>query len=164
MQRKTDIFDRIMRMPFLKKLEPFYKKNKEMLLYLFFGAGSFLISVLTYALMSELFQFKTTPSNAAAWGLSVTFAYITNRIWVFEKSAAEAKGIIKEIGKFVSGRIFSLIVENGLLYLLIDLLQLPNMPIKIAVSILIILLNYVISKLWVFKHIKKCAAEKESKQ
>lgn len=148
--KNEDIFDRIMHLPVLKIFEPFYKKNKETLLYLFFGFGSFLISVLTYNIFSEILNWGTLISNFLAWCLSVAFAYITNHIWVFNNSC-ENNSIGKEIMKFISGRIGSLFIEEGLLWLFIDCLNYPNMAVKIFVSFIVIVINYFVSKFWVFK-------------
>ena len=102
-KKEKDIFDRIMEIGFLKKLQPFYQKNKEMLLYLFFGvlttAVSFVTAGLSKALIEQLGFGKGVVSSAStvvSWICAVTFAYVTNRIWVFESSAEGRKEIVSE--------------------------------------------------------------------
>lgn len=148
--KEKDIFDRIMEMPIFNIFEPFYKKHKEGLLYLFFGGLSFLISILSYAILSELFYIDILVSNIFAWIFSVSFAYITNRIWVFDVKATEVGEIAKEIGRFVSGRIATLLVEEVMLLILIEWLEFDSMRVKIITSVVVILWNYFISKCWVF--------------
>jgi putative flippase GtrA len=87
-------------------------------------------------------------SNAIAWFLSVLFAYITNRIWVFE---SKSPNILKEMSLFFGGRIFSGVVDMLLMYTFIDLLVLDSTISKIIVQIIVIILNYIFSKLIVFK-------------
>ena len=82
--RKPDIFDRLMHLPVLNIFEPFYKKHKEMLLYLFFGGLTFVISVITYAFFNVSLGMNELVANIFSWILAVLFAFFTNRIWVFD--------------------------------------------------------------------------------
>ena len=152
---KNDIFDRIMHIPILKTFEPFYKRHKEVLLYLFFGVLSFLISIGTYALFTEVLHINVLIANIFAWIFSVSFAYITNRIWVFNENATGVKSILIEIVKFVSARLASLAVEELILYIFITRMRLNSMIVKIAATSIVIILNYASSKLWVFRSERK---------
>lgn len=87
-------------------------------------------------------------SNIIAWFFSVLFAYITNRIWVFESKSPE---ILKEMSLFFGGRIFSGVVDTVLMYLFIDVLVIGDFISKIVVQVIVIILNYIFSKLIVFK-------------
>ena len=149
--KKPDVFDRIMHLPGIRISEPFYLKHKEILLYLFFGLISFLISVGTYALFTEVLHVNVLIANIIAWILSVSFAYISSRIWVFENTATGGKAVIAEIGKFVSGRLGTLAIEELILYIFITRMGLNSMAVKLAATIIVIILNYVISKIWVFR-------------
>lgn len=147
---KKDIFDRIMSIKIFKFAYPFYKKYKELLLYLFFGALTTLINIVVFALFTEVVSLDELVANLIAWVVAVLFAYVTNRIWVFNSHCNNALQLIKEILSFYSGRIFTLLVEELILWLFIKQLLLAALPIKIAAQILIIVLNYIISKLFVF--------------
>ncbi len=109
---KEDIFDRMVTLTVFSELILIYKKHKEILLYLFFGIMSFLISIGTYALLTEILIVNVLVANIIAWIASVTFAYITNRIWVFEETATGAVNIFAEIGKFAFGRLATLGAEE----------------------------------------------------
>jgi putative flippase GtrA len=87
-------------------------------------------------------------SNILAWFFSVLFAYVTNRIWVFESKSPD---ILKEMSLFFGGRIFSGAVDTGLMYLFIDVLMISDLISKIVVQVIVIILNYIFSKLIVFK-------------
>lgn len=153
--KKKDIFDRIMEWRIFRPLQPFYKKYKEALLYLFFGGCTFLVGIFTYAFFEYTAGFTPLIANLFSWVFAVTFAYVTNRIWVFEDVAEEIKGVIREIFSFFSGRLATLALEEVILYIGIDLLHINSMVVKILAQVLVIISNYFISKLFVFNSKKK---------
>ena len=124
------------------------KLDRELVLYVVFGTFTFLVNVVTYFLFQSVMGINYLVSNVFAWFFSVLFAYITNRTWVFESKSPE---ILKEMSLFFGGRIFSGVVDTALMYLFIDVLVLGNTFSKIVVQIIVIVLNYVFSKLIVFK-------------
>ena len=124
------------------------KLDRELVLYVVFGAFTFLVNIVTYFLFESVMGINYLVSNVLAWFFSVLFAYITNRTWVFE---SKSPNILKEMSLFFGGRIFSGVVDTVLMYLFIDVLVLGNTFSKIVVQIIVIVLNYVFSKLIVFK-------------
>lgn len=156
--KKTDIFDRIMAKAPLNRFESIYKKNKEMLLYLFFGVLTTVVSFITAGASKVIMEalgigkdFVSTGSTVFSWICAVTFAYITNRIWVFESSATGAKLIFSEAASFYGGRIFTLIVEMLIMWIGYSFLNFNYWITKIIANIIVLILNYIISKLVVFK-------------
>ena len=150
MQEK-DIFDRIMELPVLRIVNPFYKKNKEILLYLFFGGLTFLVSISSYALFNIRIGWNALTANIASWILAVAFAYVTNRTWVFEPSTDRGSNLIKEITGFFGGRIATLVIEELILFIFITEFEMNSVLVKIVAQVVVIALNYVISKMIVFK-------------
>lgn len=146
-----DIFDRIMSLPGIRIFEPFYKKNKEMLLYLFFGFLSFVVSISTYAMFNKAFNINELTANIFSWIITVMFAFFTNRIWVFEASTESKAEFVKQMTSFYEGRIVTLVIEEIILFVFITLLGMSSMLIKVVAQVIVIILNYVISKLFVFK-------------
>lgn len=128
----------------------FYKKHKEMLLYLLFGGLSFIVSIATYYLFSEVVCMSELIANVLSWVFAVSFAFVTNYIWVFEKTTTGLKSFLSQVWKFFMGRVFTLVVEEVILVLFVTIMELPNMPVKVVAQIIVIVLNYVISKLFVF--------------
>ncbi|MBQ6512756.1 GtrA family protein [Methanobrevibacter sp.] len=122
--------------------------DRELILYVFFGTLTFFVNVIVYFLFENIFGVNYIISNIIAWFFSVLFAYITNRIWVFE---SKSSNIIKEMSLFFGGRIFSGVVDTGLMYLFIDILTIGDLISKIVVQVIVVILNYVFSKLIVFK-------------
>lgn len=148
MEKQEDIFDRIMALPLLSKFAPFYKKHKSVLLYLLFGGLTTVVSIGTYALFLPVVS--PLIANIFSWVAAVTFAYVTNRTWVF---ASNEKGlaIIQEAFAFYGGRVFTLGLEEVVLYVFITLLFFPPLTVKVFAQVIVLILNYVISKLFVFK-------------
>ncbi len=167
-KKDKDIFDRIMSLKIFSPFFGFYKKNKEVLLYLFFGALTTAVSFLTAGLskmaleaLSATSVIVASGSTVFSWICSVTFAYITNRIWVFESEATGAKNILAEAASFYGGRLFTLLTETFMMTLGNSVLRINYWVCKIVANVVVLILNYVISKLLVFRKKKpdKSAAE-----
>ncbi len=124
------------------------KIDRELILYVVFGAFTFFVNLISYFFFADVLGTNYLVSNAIAWFLSVLFAYITNRIWVFE---SKSPNILKEMSLFFGGRIFSGVVDMLLMYTFIDLLVFDSSVAKIIGQIIVIILNYIFSKLIVFK-------------
>lgn len=124
-----------------------YKKYEEIINYLIFGVLTTLVSIISYFIFSKIFGVYYLISNIISWILSVLFAYITNKLYVFKSN----NKIIKELINFFSSRIFTFIVDMMMMYILVSILKLDDMLVKIIVQIIVIVLNYVLSKLFVFK-------------
>ena len=148
---KKDIFDKIMSLHVFNIFEPFYKKNKEALLYLFFGGLTFFLSIFLFWFMDEVLHIHELINNAIDWVICVAFQFFTNRTWVFDAEVDNKKDFWKQAGSFTAGRLFTLGVEEGLLLIFVTIMGFPKMPIKLGATFIVIVLNYVISKLIVFK-------------
>lgn len=151
MQNKPDIFDRLIQLPLLRLFQPLYQEYKEPLLYLFFGGLTTILSIGLFWAFTHPLQMNALTANAAGWILCVLFAYITNRTWVFTEKAQNAQGILRECGAFILGRVGTLVMEEAVLWLGIDLLGMNSMVVKVFAQVLVVVGNYFISKLLVFK-------------
>lgn len=125
-----------------------YKKYEEIINYLIFGALTTLISVLSYALFTRVFNINYILSNIISWVVAVTFAFFTNKIYVFKSKNEELTG---EMIKFYLSRLTSLGIELAVMFLMVDLLNINDIISKIIVQFIVIVLNYVFSKIFVFK-------------
>lgn len=130
-----------------------YKKYQEIIKYLIFGILTTIINLLTYYLLVYAIFNPNNPlelqiTNIISWFISVAFAYITNKKYVFN---SQNKNITKEILKFFSSRISTLLLDIILMFTFVTILNLNDKIIKIVVAIIIIILNYILSKLLVFK-------------
>lgn len=150
-EEQKDIFDRIMSLPVLNIFEPFYKKHKEGLMYLFFGGLAFFLSIFLFWFMDSVMQLNEIVNNTIDWIICVAFQFFTNRTWVFDGKVDNNRDFLKQAGSFTAGRLFTLVVEDAILAVFVTWLNFPSMPVKLAATFVVIVLNYVISKLFVFK-------------
>ena len=132
----------------MKKIISLYKKYEEIINYLIVGGLTTLVSIVVYALFTKCFHINYMISNVISWIISVLFAYITNRIFVFK---SKSRDILLEIYQFFKYRIFSFLIDVLFMYILVELINVDDMISKIIVQVIVIVLNYVFSKLFVFK-------------
>ena len=128
-------------------IKTLYAKYKEIILYLFFGALTTLVNIASYAVCAHLLKLGWEVSNVIAFVLSVLFAYVTNRRYIFE---SKKQNVIKEIALFFFFRILSLGIDMVCMYLILDVIEMQDLIAKIAVQVIVIVLNYLFSKLIVF--------------
>lgn len=135
----------------MSKLIRLFKKYREPILYLFFGGCTTLVNFVSYVLATRVLNLSVGAATALAWILSVLFAYVTNRRWVFESTARGVSAVIKEMIGFFGARLATGLMDIGLMALFVDRLGFNDLIMKIASNVLVILLNYVFSKLFIFK-------------
>lgn len=133
------------------KIGEIINKYREQLLYLFFGGLTFLVSVLSFAALISFAHLNELIANVISWILAVLFAFFTNRIWVFQSPTKGCHEFIKQMGSFFGGRVVTLLIEELILLVFISTLHFPSMVVKIIAQVIVIVLNYVISKLFVFR-------------
>ena len=125
-------------------------KYKQFLLYALFGGLTFVVSVMSYGFFCTLLAFNELFSNLLSWILAVSFAFFTNRIWVFQSPTNTSIEFFHQLLKFFSSRLATLGVEEIILLLFVTIMHLPNMLVKIAAQIIVIILNYILSKKVIF--------------
>ena len=154
MNEKKDIFDKIMSLPILNNFMEPYKKYKEILLYLFFGGLTALVSIGSYAYCDVILGMNPLIANIISWILAVTFAYITNKIWVFQVEIHGKKELLQQIFSFYTGRLLTLGIEEAILLVFITKLGFNSLVVKVVAQVVVVLSNYVISKCFVFREDK----------
>lgn len=127
------------------------KKYRSAILYVIFGGFTTLINIIVYYFSSYVGGFDTVSSNIIAWILSVLFAYITNRKWVFESQNDTKKGVMKEISSFFGCRLATGVLDVLIMFISVDILNLNGMLMKCFSNILVIIINYIASKFMIFK-------------
>ncbi len=150
-ENTVDIFDKIMELPVLRAFKPFYQKHKEILLYLFFGGVSVILNLGLYFLFNQVMDINELIANVICWVICVLFQFFTNRTWVFESGNNNKSSFIKQLLSFFGGRVFTLLIEELILGIFITALGFNSLVIKVVAQIITIILNYIISKLFVFK-------------
>lgn len=132
----------------LKKL---IQKHWQILSYVFFGGLTTLVNWLVYFPLFNYFGVDSAVSNVIAWAASVAVAFLTNKPFVFKSHDWSVGTVFPELTKFVSARLLSGLIETLSLLVLVTWLGLDGNVMKVVISIIVVLLNYVASKLIVFK-------------
>ena len=148
---KKDIFDRLMSLPLLRFFEPFYRRHKSVLLYLFFGGATTGVNWLFFWLFYGPCGMHELVANLLAWVLAVLFAFFTNRIWVFAAPTSGALAFLRQLFLFTLSRVTTFLLEEGAVWLFITTLRFPAMPVKILAAIAVVILNYVFSRIVGFR-------------
>lgn len=126
-------------------------RAKELTAYIFWGAVTTLVNYAVYFVCTKLFVIHYLLSNLIAWFLSVLFAYIVNKVFVFASKDWSGKRLFKEIWQFMAARVFSGAAETGMLWVLVDIMGYQDTIIKITAGMFVIVVNYVFSKWIIFR-------------
>ncbi len=147
----------------MEKLKALFEKYREIISYIFWGVMTTAVSFITYCLFTLLFTaFLDTRaavfiSNALSWVCAVLFAFVTNKLWVFNSKSFKKAIVLPEFLKFLSSRIATGVIEMAGLPLLVylglggALFGIEGLAAKIIINVIVIVLNYVFSKLIIFK-------------
>ena len=135
----------------MEKIKALFIKYKEQILYVFFGGLTTLINWGAYALCYKVLSVPNIPSTVIAWILGVAFAFITNKLWVFESKSFDRKTLLRELWTFVAARLATGLLDMGIMYLAVDVLGGNGLVWKLISNVIVIILNYVFSKLIVFR-------------
>lgn len=132
----------------METLKTLYQRYREIINYLFFGVLTTVVNYVTYLVMSPFFVLTTVPT-VVAWVLSVLFAYLTNRKYVF-CSHSTGREALKEAGGFVTARVMSGVLDVAIMWVFADCIGFNDLVIKLLSNVVVVVFNYVASKLVVF--------------
>ena len=135
----------------MKVIKRLIEKYQSFIFYGIFGVLTTIVNIVTYQLCYERFGISNTISNVAAWILAVTITYLTNKVWVFESKSWKWEILKREIPTFISCRLATGVLDIVIMYICVDVMQWHAMLMKIISNILVIILNYIFSKLVIFK-------------
>lgn len=133
------------------KIRDLLVKYQDIISYLFFGVLTTVVNYLVYYPLTNLFSFDETLANVIAWVVSVAFAFVTNKPFVFKSYDWSSEVVVPELTKFVSTRIGSGLLETAMIFVFVKLLRFDGNIVKLVVSVLVVIINYVGSKLIVFR-------------
>ena len=134
------------------KIKKMFEKYRELIMYVFFGVLTFVVSVISFEMISK----------TLSWIIAVLFAYVVNKLWVFQSKSWKPTLVIREAASFFAARIFSLVIALGAMWVLVKILNaVMSGPLfgflsvesiaNICSTALEVIINYIFSKLWVFK-------------
>ncbi len=142
-----------------------FKKHRELIVYLVFGVLTTLVNFASFWLFGILLGAELyLVTNIIAWAISVAFAYITNKLFVFESKSFAPAVLVKELGEFILARVLSLGLEELGLWLLVDIMGLGGLVLellglaitgqliaKVILAVIVVLANYIFSKFIIFR-------------
>ena len=135
----------------MKKILSLIEKYYDILSYLFFGVLTTVVNYIIYLPCYNLLGLSASVSNMIAWVVAVAFAYLTNKPFVFRSHDWSTKTVVPELTKFVGSRIASGALETVIIFVTVDCLLWNGNVMKLVTSVLVVILNYVASKLLVFR-------------
>ena len=145
----------------LKKLADLYRNHKEAMRYLIFGALTTIVNILTYFIFAKVIltpigndTLKVNISEIIAFIAGVIFAYITNKLYVFNSKTNSIKELTREIASFFSCRIFTEIISILMMNMAVTF-KINDVFMKVVSNIVVIILNFVFSKILIFKNKKE---------
>ena len=135
----------------LKELADWYRSHQEGMRYLIFGALTTLVNIVAYSILYYVFHINNATSNIIAWIIGATFAYITNKLYVFNSKVNTKIELLKEILYFYGCRLLTLIIDEAIMIVTVDKFEWNALLMKIIANIIVIVLNFVFSKILIFK-------------
>lgn len=136
----------------IKKIRALVEKYWDIVSYLFFGVCTTIVNYLIYIPCYNFWGMTATVSNMIAWVVAVAFAYLTNKPFVFKSHDWSSRTVIPELTKFVGCRIGSGAAETVILFLTVDVLGWNGNIWKLFTQVMVVILNYIASKLVVFRN------------
>ena len=124
--------------------------KKEAIRYIIAGVATTAISTIAYWIAFDLLMLPNIPSVISSWILAVVFAFFANKLFVFKSSSLKPKDLLAEGGSFLGARIATGLLEIGMMWLLVDILSFAGTPMKLLTNVIIIALNYLLSKFYIF--------------
>ena len=135
----------------MEKMKTLMARYRDVIVYLVFGVLTTAVNYIVYLPCYNVLGLSGSASNAIAWVVAVAFAYLTNKPFVFQSHDWSAKTVIPELTKFLGCRIGSGVLETAIIFLTVDWIGWNGNVMKLLTSVLVVVLNYIGSKLLVFK-------------
>lgn len=142
----------------METIKILWNKYKEIINYLIFGVLTTIVNYISYIILTKVCNIDYLVSTVIAQVIAIIFAYITNKIFVFQSKNLSKKEFLKEMFSFFGFRILSLFLDMGFMYIFVDMLHLNDVIMKLVSNVLIVIANYIFSKLFIFR---KKEAKKE---
>ena len=147
----------------MKKIWELYKKHREVISYLFWGGIAFVLSVFLFWVFTSKLGMSEVPANTIDWIILVIFTFFTNKLFVFRSRAGSPKAFGREFVSFILARLFTLLLEDAIIWLGCEKLgfnsEIGSLIVKLIAQFVVIVSNYILSKLIVFRHKKPAAQE-----
>jgi putative flippase GtrA len=127
------------------------KNKKEIVSYLIFGILTTLVNIVSFWLMNDIIGMDYRVATTIAWIISVIFAFITNKLYVFNSKSTGIYSLFKELGSFLFFRLLSYFLDLSLMVILIEFIKVDSLIAKIIANVFVVIFNYFASKFVIFK-------------
>lgn len=135
----------------IEKAKQLYFKHREIISYLFFGVLTTAVDFISYFIFTRLFTINEVWANVLSQAVAILFAYVTNKIFVFEDKTNTPFELVVQFVKFVSCRLVTMVINSAMFAVMIDMMHISDLITKVIVSVVVIILNYIFSKLIIFR-------------
>ena len=135
----------------MEKIKELWIKYRALINYGIFGVLTTIINIGAYSICYERLGISNVVSNIIAWVLAVTVAYITNKLWVFDSKSLELSVLLREVVSFFGCRLATGVIDLAIMYVAVDRMDLNSTLMKCISNVIVIITNYVASKLLIFK-------------
>ena len=135
----------------MAKIRELAVKYRSIILYVVFGAMTTLVNMAAYWLCFDVIGIPNVPSTVIAWVLAVSFAFVTNKLWVFDSKSWDAQTLKHEIPTFFGARLLTGLLDVRIMYVTVDVMGWNGMVWKLVSNVIVIILNYIASRLVIFK-------------
>ncbi|MBE6671043.1 MAG: GtrA family protein [Ruminococcaceae bacterium] len=139
----------------IKSLLSIYQKNKHIITYLVFGVLTTAVDFVSYIILANTFSINENIANILSQVIAIIFAFVTNKLFVFEDKNLKLKHLLTQFTKFASLRLVTLVLNSAMFFVMVDLCSINDLISKIVIAVIVIILNYIFSKLIVFKKAKQ---------
>lgn len=134
----------------IKRVKDLYIRYKEVIHYIIFGILTTVVNIVVFFLLESVLSWPYLWANSVAIGVSILFAYVTNKLFVFESKSYTIWATLLEFLRFISFRLLSGVVDMLSMWLLVDGLSQDTHLSKIITQVIVVVLNYIFSKLYIF--------------
>jgi putative flippase GtrA len=129
------------------------KINKEIVSYLVFGILTTLVNIITYGFLAKIMNMDYKIATTIAWLLSVLFAFITNKLYVFNSKNMDFKSVVKELFSFLIFRLLSYFIDLVIMIVMVEWLKVDDLITKVIANVIVVIINFFASKLFIFKKV-----------
>ena len=136
----------------MEMIKSLWTKYKSLIMYVVFGGLTTVVNMGAYYLSYNIAHIPNVPSTVIAWVLAVLFAFITNKLWVFDSKSFDKKTLLHEVPRFFGCRLATGVLDVVIMYLAVDVMHWNATLWKLISNVIVIILNYIASRLVIFKH------------
>lgn len=134
-----------------RRVRDLLRRHREIVSYVFWGAMTTIVNYASYTLLTEVLHIHYLAGTVIAWTASVLFAYVVNKLYVFQSKSWAWRVALRELWQMVAARLFSLGLEMAIMWFFVDTLSCNHLVVKLAANVVVVVVNYVLSKFIIFK-------------